>query len=168
MNKIKSIGAFCCIFLYQAMLRGNQHGGREYDDLQNSLDMSSHETLSSIVPLAKLQNCWGMHQHGGLCKDTCVTWSIFPQCGIHIWCSPKVAMSLLVNYFKEVLHPWALFLKTSCNFLKNNAILDKLSYGSGLKCSKELKYSFSKDHCCEVKVKNVQKSIFSMFWTINH
>ena len=25
------------------MLRGNQHGGREYDDLQNWLDMTSHE-----------------------------------------------------------------------------------------------------------------------------
>ena len=25
------------------MLRGNQHGGRRYDDLQNWLDMTSHE-----------------------------------------------------------------------------------------------------------------------------
>ena len=25
------------------MLRGNQHGGCEYDDLQNWLDMTSHE-----------------------------------------------------------------------------------------------------------------------------
>ena len=24
-------------------VRGNQHGSREYDDLQNSLDMTSHE-----------------------------------------------------------------------------------------------------------------------------
>ena len=26
MNRIKSNGTFCCIFLYRAMLRGNQHG----------------------------------------------------------------------------------------------------------------------------------------------
>ena len=26
---------------------------------------------------------------------------------------------------------------------------------------------FSRDHCCEVTVKNVWKSIFSMFWAIN-
>ena len=25
------------------MGQGNQHGGREYDDLQNGLDMASHE-----------------------------------------------------------------------------------------------------------------------------
>ena len=36
-------GTFLCVFLYLAMLRGNQHGGREYDDLQNWLDMMSHE-----------------------------------------------------------------------------------------------------------------------------
>ena len=40
---------------------------------------------------------------------------------------------------KGVLHPWALFLKTLCIFLKNKATLDKVSYGSGQKCSKELK-----------------------------
>ena len=27
--------------------------------------------------------------------------------------------------------------------------------------------NISRDHCCEVTVKNVQKSIFSMFWAIN-
>ena len=27
---------------------------------------------------------------------------------------------------------------------------------------------FSRDNCCEVTVKNVRKSIFSMFWAINH
>ena len=40
---------------------------------------------------------------------------------------------------KGVLHPWALFLKTLCIFSKNKATLDKVSYGSGQKCSKELK-----------------------------
>ena len=28
-------------------------------------------------------------------------------------------------------------------------------------------FYFSRDHCCEVTVKNVRKSIFSMFWAIN-
>ena len=41
--------------------------------------------------------------------------------------------------FKGVLHLWALFLKTLCIFSKNKAPLDKVSYGSGQKCSKELK-----------------------------
>ena len=40
---------------------------------------------------------------------------------------------------KGVLHPWALFLKTLCIFPKNKATSDKVSYGSGQKCSKELK-----------------------------
>ena len=30
--------------LYHSVYLGNQHGGREYDDLQNYLDMMSHET----------------------------------------------------------------------------------------------------------------------------
>ena len=41
--------------------------------------------------------------------------------------------------FKGVLHPWALFFKTLCIFSKNKATLDKVSYGSGQKYSKELK-----------------------------
>ena len=41
--------------------------------------------------------------------------------------------------FKGVLHPWALFLKTLCIFSKNKEVLDKVSHGSGQKCSKELK-----------------------------
>ena len=43
------------------------------------------------------------------------------------------------NFVKGVLHLWALFLKTLRIFSKNNATLDKVSYGSGQKCSKELK-----------------------------
>ena len=43
MSLMKSNGTFYCVFLYRAMLRGNQHGGREYDDLRNWLDMASHE-----------------------------------------------------------------------------------------------------------------------------
>ena len=42
-------------------------------------------------------------------------------------------------FLKGVLHPWALFVKTLFIFSKNKAILDKVSYGSGQKCSKELK-----------------------------
>ena len=46
--------------------------------------------------------------------------------------------------FKGVLHPWTLFLKTLSIFSKNEATLDKVSYGSGQKCSKELKnHSFT-------------------------
>ena len=41
--------------------------------------------------------------------------------------------------FKGVLHPWALFLKTLYIFSKNKEVVDKVSHGSGQKCSKELK-----------------------------
>ena len=40
---------------------------------------------------------------------------------------------------KGVLHLWALFLKTFCIISKNKATLDKETYGTGQKCSKELK-----------------------------
>ena len=43
MNSIKSFRTFSCVFLYHTMQRGNQHGGRKCDDLQNQLDMMSHE-----------------------------------------------------------------------------------------------------------------------------
>ena len=45
----------------------------------------------------------------------------------------------IVSKLKGVLHPWALFLKTLCIFSKNKATSDEVSYGSGQKCSKELK-----------------------------
>ena len=45
----------------------------------------------------------------------------------------------LIQPFKGVLHLWALFLKTFCIFSKNKATLDKETYRSGQKCSKELK-----------------------------
>ena len=45
----------------------------------------------------------------------------------------------IILTFKGVLHPWALFLKTLCIFLKNKTTLDEVSYGSGQECSKELK-----------------------------
>ena len=46
---------------------------------------------------------------------------------------------LKCSILKGVLHPWALFLKTLYIFSKNKATSDKVSYGSGQKCSKELK-----------------------------
>ena len=36
---IKSSGTFSCVFQYQTVGKGNQHGGREYDDLQNWRNM---------------------------------------------------------------------------------------------------------------------------------
>ena len=48
----------------------------------------------------------------------------------HFQCFP------CITCIKGVLHPWALYLKTLCIFSKNKAILDKVSYGSGQKCSK--------------------------------
>ena len=40
------------------------------------------------------------------------------------------------HIIKGVLHLWALFLKVLCIFSKNKATSDKVSYGSGQKCSK--------------------------------
>ena len=55
--------------------------------------------------------------------------------------------------FKGVLHPWALFLKTLCIFSKNKATSDKVPYGSGQKCSKELKnHSFTSVETTFVKL----------------
>ena len=55
--------------------------------------------------------------------------------------------------FKGVLHLWALFLKTLCIFSKNKATSDKVSYGSGQKCSKEFKnYSFTSVETIVVKL----------------
>ena len=49
-----------------------------------------------------------------------------------------------ISEFKGVLHPWTLFLKTLCIFSKNKATSEKVSNGSGQKCSKELKnHSFT-------------------------
>ena len=57
------------------------------------------------------------------------------------------------HLFKGVLHLWALFLKTLCIFSKNKATSDKVSYGSGQKCSKELEnYSFTSVETIVVKL----------------
>ena len=57
----------------------------------------------------------------------------------------RYLQAVLINRnIKGVLHPWALFLKTLCIFSKNRTASDKVSYGSGQKCSKELKnHSFT-------------------------
>ena len=62
-------------------------------------------------------------------------------------------MSNSRSFVKGVLHLWALFLKTLCIFSKNKAPLDKVSYGSGHKCSKELKnHSFTSVEAIVVKL----------------
>ena len=40
---IKSSWTLCCVFQFRTAGKGNQHGGREFDDLQNWLDMASRE-----------------------------------------------------------------------------------------------------------------------------
>ena len=58
-----------------------------------------------------------------------------------------------IDWLKGVLHPWALFLKTLCIFLKNKATSDKVSHGSGQKCSMELKnHSFTSIETIVVKL----------------
>ena len=58
-----------------------------------------------------------------------------------------------MQVLKGVLHPWTLFLKTLCIFSKNKATSDKVSYGSGQKCSKELKnHSFTSVETIVVKL----------------
>ena len=58
-----------------------------------------------------------------------------------------------MSWIKGVLHLWALFLKTLCIFSKNKPNLDKVSYGSGQKCSTELKnYSFTSVEAIVVKL----------------
>ena len=60
---------------------------------------------------------------------------------------------LWAQRLKGVLHPWALFLKTLCIFSKNKVISDKVSYGSGQKCSKEFKnHSFTSVETIVVKL----------------
>ena len=60
---------------------------------------------------------------------------------------------IVARHIKGVLHLWALFLKTLCIFSKNKATSDKVSYGSGQKCSKEFKnYSFTSVETIVVKL----------------
>ena len=64
-----------------------------------------------------------------------------------------VKLTYQTTEFKGVLHLWALFLKTLCIFSKNKATSDKVSYGFGQKCSKELEnYSFTSVETIVVKL----------------
>ena len=81
------------------------------------------------------------------------------QCFCSLLSPPKFKLSFpwfsrwMKNFFKGVLHLWALFLKTLCIFSKNKATLDKVSYGSGQKYSKELKnHSFTSVEAIVVKL----------------
>ena len=66
---------------------------------------------------------------------------------------PKQHNFITYRFLKGVLHLWALFLKTLCIFSKNKATSDKVSYGSGQKCSKEFKnYSFTSLETIVVKL----------------
>ena len=61
--------------------------------------------------------------------------------------------SMKLNLLKGVLHPWTLFLKTLCIFVKNKANLDKLTNESGQKCSVKLKnHSFPSVETIVVKL----------------
>ena len=71
------------------MLRGNQHGGRKYDDLQNWLDMMSYENLLfkakiaihfSMSPLLK-QECENMN----MIEDTNNSISAEVLTSISVW-----------------------------------------------------------------------------------
>ena len=80
---------------------------------------------NSILPKCQLKPCY-IHMMIMTCEVVFIfffSWS-FKLCCTHL---------------KGVLHLWALFLKTLCIFSKNKATSDKVSYGSGQKCSKELK-----------------------------
>ena len=72
----------------------------------------------------------------------------------------------LSSKLKGVLHPWALFLKTLCIFSKNKATLDKVSYGSGQKCSKKHRnHSFTSVETLTVKLqwKMCENQYFTCF-----
>ena len=61
--------------------------------------------------------------------------------------------SSCVDFLKGVQYPVGLTLKTLCIFSKNKATLDKVSYGSGQKCSKELNnHSFTSAETIVVKL----------------
>ena len=114
----------------------------------------------ALCPLRLLRRCLQKMQ-----PEDCSCW-----CGEELQCCLSTLAYVKHFHIKGVQHPWSLCLKTLRIFSKNKATLDKVSYGSGQKCSKgtqKLKFYFSRDHCCEVTVNNVQKSIYSMFWAIN-
>ena len=72
----------------------------------------------------------------------------------------------ILYFVKGVLHLWALFLKIFCTFSKNKATLDKKTYASGQKCSKEVKnHSFTSVEAIAVKLqwKMCENQYFTCF-----
>ena len=58
-KKIKNLWTFFYSFQYQDVQRGNQHGGHEYNDLQNWFDMTSHENPLLYLAAAMMwQTMW--------------------------------------------------------------------------------------------------------------
>ena len=71
-------------------------------------------------------------------------------CGAPYRWSCEAGVQIMV---KGLLHPTALFLKILYIFSKDKATSDKVSYGSGQKCSKELKnHSFTSVETIVVKL----------------
>ena len=69
------------------------------------------------------------------------------------WLNLCIVCCVCCYALKGVLHLWTLFLKTLCIFSKNKATSDKVSHGSGQKCSKELEnYSFTSVETIVVKL----------------
>ena len=71
---MKSFGTFCCVFQYQTVEKGYQHGGCEYEYLQNLLDMTSHENAL-------------------LCKEHCFIPKLF-QASLNTWSHDLTLMPL--------------------------------------------------------------------------
>ena len=87
---------------------------------------------------------------------------------IKIWFCRKELLVYRIIRILKVYYPWTLFFKTLCIFSKNKATLDKVSYGSGQKCSKELK-----NHSCtlvETTVVKLQKKCakINIFHVLSH
>ena len=107
---------------------------------------SKVQTASNVVQFSQWERCDRLNTSNGLGRSTVPT--LWPPCCFNI-----VQIVYKRRLFKGVLHPWALFLKTLCIFSKNKATSDKVSYGSGQKCSKELKnHSFTSVETIVVKL----------------
>ena len=95
-----------------------------------------------------------MVNHSSPLKPEYANWIIIYASFANLVITLKATNKIMSNCgFKGVLHLWALFLKTLCIFSQNKATLDKVSYGSGQKYSKELKnHSFTSVETIVVKL----------------
>ena len=93
--------------------------------------------------------------------------SVMSHARLYVVKLPMIGYKInIIDYVKGVLYPWALFLKTLSIFSKNKAILDKESYGSGQKCSKEVQnHSFTSVEAIVVKLqwKMCENQYFTCF-----